>query len=134
MDEIKEFIVENELSDKVIIKGFIEEGDLERLYGEAIAVIMPAKISIAASGPLFHANSYGKCAIASRVGNFLEEIDNYQTGILIENDRWQDAFQYVANHSKEVAIIENNVLKKAKSRSPLIIAQKHYDIYKTMVA
>ena len=75
-EEIKDIIKENKLEEKVIIKGFIEENVQDDLYRKAYAVIIPAEVSMGSSGPLFHSVSYGKCVICSKIGHFLEDVDN----------------------------------------------------------
>lgn len=135
LDEIKKMIQLNGLQDKVIIKGFVREDELDQLYSGAEAVIIPAKVSMGSSGPLFHAVSYGKCVIASRVGHFLEDIEHLETGILTENDKWEQAFEYVAEHPEAVAKIEQAVTEKAAARTPSHIASEHFQVYcSTLIA
>lgn len=128
-EEIKDMIKNTGLSKRIILKGFIEQKEQDNLYENAYVVVIPAVLSMGSSGPFFHANSYGKCTIASKIGHFLEDIDNLKTGILTENDQWAKAFSYVATHPKVVREIENNVEKKALSRSPIITAKKYLTIY-----
>lgn len=130
-EEIKQMIEVNNLQDKVIIKGFIEtEAEQDELYYKAYAVVIPAKITMGSSGPLFHCNSYGKCVIATREGHFIEDIEHLKTGILTENDKWHEAFKLAAEQPALVSQIEENVKQKAKQRSPIITAQQYLEIYK----
>jgi glycosyltransferase involved in cell wall biosynthesis len=129
-EEIKEMIVKNNLKERVIIKGFIEETEQDDLYRKAHAVIIPAEISMGSSGPLFHSVSYGKCVICSKVGHFLEDVIDGKTGVLIENNKWEDAFQFVVDNPEKVSYIESNVEKKARIRTPNITARKYIEIYK----
>lgn len=131
-DEIKNDIKNNKLTDKVSIKGFIEEKEQDILYQKAYAVIIPAIVSMGSSGPLFHANSYGKCVIASKEGHFLEDIRDKETGILTNNNKWDEAFAYAANHLEQIAIIEHNVALKARSRSPIKTARLYLDLYRSL--
>ncbi len=82
LQEIEDLILDYGLKDKVVIKGFVEESELDELYRHATAAVIPAKVSMGSSGPLFHASSFGKCAIASKIGHFLEDIDDRKTGVL----------------------------------------------------
>lgn len=132
LEEIQDMIQLNGLQDKVIVKGFVKEDQLDQLYAGAHAVIIPAKISMGSSGPLFHAVSFGKCVIASRVGHFLEDIDHLKTGILTENDKWDHAFAYVAEHPETVTRIEQAVVEKAAARTPARIASEHFQVYLTL--
>ena len=129
LDEIMGIIQLNGLQDRVVIKGFIEEAELDQLYWNAEAVVIPAKISMGSSGPLFHAVSYGKCVIASKVGHFLEDIDHLTDGVLTENHEWEKAFQIVADHPELVSKIEFAVAEKARSRMPALIAGAHVNVY-----
>jgi glycosyltransferase involved in cell wall biosynthesis len=131
LDEIMDMIRVNGLQDKVEIKGFVLEAELDQLYWNAEAVIIPAKISMGSSGPLFHAISYGKCVIASNVGHFLEDIDHLNNGVLTENLEWDNAFQMIADHPELVSKIEIAVAEKAISRTPSIIALSHAKVYKS---
>lgn len=128
-EEIKSMISNFGLQNEVIIKGFVEENELDELYWNAEAVIIPAKISIAGSGPLFHAVSYGKYVIASKVGNLKEEIDHLKTGVLTDNDKWHEAFQFVADNPEQVSRIERAVTQKAATRTPTVIALMHREVY-----
>lgn len=130
--EIKKEIKNNNLSRKVSIKDFIEEKEQNILYQKAYAVIIPAIVSMGSSGPLFHANSYGKCVIATREGHFIEDINGNKTGILTSNDQWDKAFEYAANHPTQIANIEKNVIQKAKSRSPIKTARLYLDLYRSI--
>lgn len=134
LEEIKKIIKDNKLEERIILKGFVEEDELDALYSSATAVVIPAKISIAASGPLYHARSYGKCIIASKEGNFLEEIDDFESGILTENDKWNEAFEFIIKNPAIVEKIEMNSIKISKDRNPFETAKKHVDIYKKVVS
>ncbi len=133
LDEIKQAISEYGLEDRVTIRGYVEEKELGELYGKAYAVVIPALVSMGSSGPLFHAVSHGKCVIASKVGHFLEDIQDLETGILTENARWHEAFECAANNPSLVSRIERNVWAKAKARTTVSIAQRHKEIYRQVL-
>jgi glycosyltransferase involved in cell wall biosynthesis len=130
LNEIKSMIHVHGLEKNVIIRGFVEEDELDQLFCEAEAVIIPAKVSMGSSGPLFHAASYGKCVVASKLGHFMEDIEHCKTGILIENDRWQEAFQFVVDNPEIVVQVEYLVSQKASTRTPYLIAGAHEAVYK----
>lgn len=133
LDEIKQIIKDNRLENRVIIKGFIEEKEQDTLYCKAYAIIIPAEISMGSSGPLFHSVSYGKCVICSKIGHFIEDIDDGKTGILIDNNKWQEAFEFVSENPDKIAEIEKNIEKKAVSRSPVFTAEKYAKIYNQLL-
>lgn len=128
-DEIKQIIKDNNLHGKVLIKGFVGEAQLNDLYWKAYAVLIPAKISMGSSGPLFHSVSYSKCVIASKVGHFLEDIDHLKTGILTDNNKWHEAFEFAVKNPEIINLIEKNVESKARSRTPFMIAKRYIDVY-----
>jgi len=130
LQEIKKMIKKSKLEDKIIYKGFIEEREQDSLYQKAAAVVIPAVLSMGSSGPLYHANSYGKCILASKIGHFLEDIEDKKTGILVDNEKWQDAFELLSKQNDIVNYIENCVIKKTLSRSPVKIAKKYIKLYK----
>lgn len=131
--EITGMISKSGLKDKIIYKGFIEEKEQDGLYHKAYCVIIPAILSMGSSGPLYHANSYGKCVIATKIGHYLEDIDDGKTGILTENSNWDMTFEYVINHPEKVEKIENAVELKAKSRVPVETAKYYLKIYSTQL-
>lgn len=131
-DEIKDVIKSKKLENKIIIRGFIDDNEQDDLYKKAYAVIIPAEVSMGSSGPLFHSVSYGKCVICSRIGHFVEDIDDLKTGILTDNDKWDEAYMYAVDKPEVVRQIENNVEKKARSRTPFMTAKKYIEIYKNV--
>ena len=130
--EIKYIVSKNKLEKKVLFQGFIEEEEQNKLYAQAYAVVIPAIISMGSSGPLYHAESYGKCVIASKVGHFLEDVDDRQTGILTENNKWDEAFQMVVDNPGLVEDIEERTKAKTRSRSPLVTAKKYLELYQSI--
>lgn len=132
-DEILQIIKQNHLEEKVIVKGFIEESEQDDLYRKAYAVVIPAVISMGSSGPLFHSVSYGKAVICSKIGHFIEDIEDGKTGILTENDQWHKAFRFAVDHPEKISEIEKNVETKARSRSPYATAEQYVILYKKSV-
>jgi glycosyltransferase involved in cell wall biosynthesis len=116
-EEIKDLIEELGMSNRIRMAEFLEEKDIRRYFEDAYAVVMPALVTISASGPLSHARTYGKCVIASKVGNFREEIEDKVDGILVENTEWEEALSWAVENQDMVSKIELNVIKKAKERS-----------------
>lgn len=131
-EEIKDFIALNRLEKYILMKGFIEEQEQDKLYNRAYAVIIPAKVSMGSSGPLFHAMSYGKCVIATREGYFKEDIIHLKTGILTDNTKWKNAFEFAVNHPKLIANIEKNVTKKARDQEPATVARRYVQVYNSL--
>ena len=129
-DEIMQIITDNHLEEKVIVRGFIEQEEQDDLYERAYAVVIPAVVSMGSSGPLFHSVSYGKAVVCSKIGHFLEDIEDGKTGILTDNDRFHEAFKLAAEHPENIAVIEKNVEAKARSRSPYATTKQYLPLYK----
>ena len=127
--EIVEIIKRNSLETKVILRGFIEESEQDELYREAYAILIPAIISMGSSGPLYHSASHGKAVICSKVGHFLEDIEDGKTGILVNNDNWESAFDIAIKYPNLISRIESNVEVKARLRSPYATTKKYIEMY-----
>jgi len=132
-EEVKDLVKKYDLENRVEVKGFIKQDVQDKLYTHAYAVVIPAILSMGSSGPLFHSNSYHKCVLTSNIGHFLEDIDDHKTGILVENDKWDEAFDYVVSNPAVVHEIEKNVKEKATSRTPEKTAQAYVGLYKRLI-
>jgi glycosyltransferase involved in cell wall biosynthesis len=133
-EELLALIVRLNLKEKVEIRGYIEtQEELRDLYGGAICTIIPAIVSMGSSGPLFHATSHHQFVIATKVGHFIEDIDHLKTGFLVENHKWDEAFEFVLNNQLAVAEIKKEVAKKAFSRNPAKIGEMHRQSYEKVV-
>jgi glycosyltransferase involved in cell wall biosynthesis len=133
-EEIKASIKDYNLDAKVEVKGFIKQDVQDDLYTHAYAVVIPAILSMGSSGPLFHANSYHKCVLTSNIGHFLEDITDGKTGILVENAKWAEAFDYIVANPQVVKAVEANVKLKAESRTPEQTADQYVSLYQALVA
>lgn len=134
LEEIKKIVRENNLESNVEFKGFIEEEQVQdELYRKAYTVIIPAKVTLGSSGPLYHANSHGKCVIATKEGHFIEDIEDLKTGILTENDKWCEALEFAVENPGKVKEIEENVGVKARLRSPKQTALVYLKLYESLL-
>jgi glycosyltransferase involved in cell wall biosynthesis len=135
-EEIEQWVADRQLNDRIRLTGFVEGGTpLDELFGKASCVLIPAEVSIAASGPLAQAMHYGKFVLASRVGNLVEEVEHGVDGYLVENDRWQEAFAFVddPHHAEDINRMESRVREKAQARAWPRIAQRHLDLYRSIL-
>ena len=130
LDEIKKMIRRLGIEQHVYITGFIDKKEIKEFFNNAYAVILPASLSVAASGPLAQAFAYGKCVIASKIGNLCEEIQDGYNGILIENSKWEDAFEFTWKNEQIVRDIEQHVVGTAIERNWNRIASLHVQLYK----
>lgn len=131
--EIKKFVEDQNLEGRTVFRGFVEEEQLRDLYLNAIAVIIPAKVSMGASGPVWQAMSRGKCVLASNVGFLKEEIRDGVDGLLVNNNDWCQAFEYVVNNPERISRIESNVRLRVLSRSLSASAIAHLNLYNELL-
>ncbi len=132
-EEIKNLIKKLKLTNNVNILGFLEKEQIEKQFSRAYCCVIPAVISISASGPLAQAFGFKKCVIASKIGNYNEEITHKVDGYLTSNSDWDKAFLEIAENPQLVKEIETNVAKKAVARSWKKIAEQHRDIYQQIL-
>ncbi len=131
--ELKKQIHDLRLEKNVEIKGFIEhESILDELYAKAYAVVIPARLSIAASGPLYHARGYNKCILASDIGNFKEEVQHMKDGILVDNNRWAEALTEIIENTQLVKTLEQRSAQKAHQHSPQNIGKEYSHCYNNL--
>lgn len=132
-EEIKQFIKDLYIEDKVEIKGYIEEKEQDKLYQQAYVVAIPAVLSMGSSGPLYHSLSYGKCVIATKMGHFLYDLKDKKTGVLTENSQWASALTWAVNNPDLVEKIEENTLKERENRTPYRTALKYVKVYTSAI-
>ncbi len=131
--EIKTYIKRKKMDRYIKIKGFLDENKQDELYQKAYAVVIPAKVSMGSSGPLYHAQSYGKCILTSNIGHFKEDIVQMKDGILVDNDQWSEIFSFVVEHPEIVNEIENNVIIKSQKKGIGNISKKYLSVYQTLL-
>lgn len=131
--EIENIIDKNNLAHSIRLTGFIDHKTIDQLYQNAYATVMPAKISMGSSGPLYHAQSYGVCILASDIGHFKEDIHHLKNGILVKNDSWYQALEKVVTHPELVKKIEEGVKNRAREKMPHIIAKQYQDMYTSLL-
>lgn len=134
VDELKAEIKKLHLEKQVHIKGFVStEAELDKLYAKAYAVVIPARISIAASGPLYHARGYHKCVLASDIGNFTEEIEHMKNGILVSQNDWDTIMIKTIEHPKIVRQIEIGTHQIAKDHDGRTIGNIYSQLYASVI-
>lgn len=129
LDEFKEMVERLGVADKVKFLGFLEESDIHKYYQNAYCCVMPAVLTISASGPLAMVFGHGKLCLASKIGNFESELRHMETGYLVENSEWEHAFSFVSKNKEFVISSEHNVREQAQERSWPKVAKMHTEIY-----
>ena len=132
LQEIKNIIQKFGLSERVILRGFIEESEQHKLYAESTAVVIPSLVSFGFSGPLYHAFSYHKCVLASNEGYFKEIIANNENGVLVKNNNWASSLHTVASNNSLRKLIEKKVMSQAKLQAPSKVAKEYLRLYQSL--
>ncbi len=127
--EIKKIVKNLKIENNIIITGFVDKVKIKSLFLNAYAIIIPSVFSISASGPLAQGFSFGKCCLVSNVDNLKTEIINNKTGLLVNNNSWEESFFKIYKNKKLVNKIEINTFKVVKKRSWENVAKKHIQIY-----
>jgi glycosyltransferase involved in cell wall biosynthesis len=131
-EKIKHYI-NNLKRDDIIMAGFIDTDDIEKYYTQSIAVVLPAIISIAASGPLALALGYNKNVIFSNIENQNEEVINLKEGVAVNNSDWELGFEFVKKYPNMIKDFEKNIQNKVNQRDWNKIARMHKVIYTNIV-
>lgn len=131
--ELQKIIAKAKLKNKIKYLGFLEKEAQTKLYKQAYGVVIPAKLSISASGPLYHAFSHGKFIMASNIGHLKDEIANLHNGYLIPNNGWSHGFSRAIKSPNWVRKIELNSVNTAKQRTPLKTAMKYFKSYNLLI-
>jgi glycosyltransferase involved in cell wall biosynthesis len=134
LKELKKSISTSRVKNRIKYLGFLEKDKQSKLYEEAYGVVIPAKLSISTSGPLYHAFSHGKFVIATNIGHLKDEIKSEHNGYLISNNHWYQAFTKSINNPKWVARVERGAAETAMARSPLKSSKIYKMTYKTLIS
>lgn len=130
--EIEEIITKLKIQDNVEIIGFVSQVELSELFKNSLAVVIPAKISIAASGPLAQAMAYGKPILISDLPNIRAEFKGNNEVLLVQKKEWcKNINEIVTNHRLQRQL-STNIKKKAESRSWNNVAKMHINLYKSI--
>lgn len=111
--------------------GFVSEERLTDLMVSAHFIILPASISIAASGPLAQALCLNKTVLASKIGVFEEEIVDGVDGFLVENSvqDWAKRMKDLWVGSNWNDVLEAGLSRKVKERAWSRIAEQTALLY-----
>ena len=84
--------------ERVTVEGFVEENRIDNVSGRLCGHDRLGCPWDRAGR--CHARSYGKCVIASSVGHLVEDIEHLKTGIVTENDRWDEGIPFCGDESR----------------------------------
>lgn len=131
-DEIKELVQGDEATEHIKITGYLNKEQIEAYAVNAYATIVPALFTIAGSGPLGHLFSFHKCVMASNVGCLISELDKGKTGLLVENDKWAEAFERLYKNPHLVHEFELKSKEKADRRRWSVLVNDYLKLYATL--
>lgn len=98
IEKVKNLLNRKNLNGKVISHiRFIEDEEIERYFIAADCIILPYR-DIYQSGVLFMAYNFGLPALATRVGNFENDIIHDKTGLIIESTTPQAIAQSIQTY------------------------------------
>lgn len=132
--QILSLISKEGLEHQVLFLGFVEKSKLDWLMANALFVVQPAKLSIAASGPLAEVIAHHKPVIASRVGVMTTELIEGEEGLLVGNSpgEWFGAMSRLIDDKALQKKMSQAMRKKQEGRSWSLSAVKHADLYKSL--
>lgn len=84
------YIVENQLEDKIIFTGFKKGEELQKLISRSTCIVCPAIWYENMPNTVIEAYAYGKPVVASRIGSLAEIVEDEKTGLLFEMKNSKD--------------------------------------------
>lgn len=84
------YIVENQLEDKIIFTGFKQGEELQNLISRSTCIVCPAIWYENMPNTVIEAYAYGKPVVASRIGSLAEIVEDGKTGLLFEMKNSKD--------------------------------------------
>jgi glycosyltransferase involved in cell wall biosynthesis len=136
-EALSQYIIDNNLSDKVRLLGGVQ-GELKKLVYQAADFAIVPSITVnglqeATSISAIEAMSCGLATIASSIGGLKELIQNDQNGILVEEKNSQqisDAINHYINDPEGFSRICNQARQSVLDHySHLVAAQKYFEVF-----
>lgn len=114
------YIVDNQLQDKVVFTGFLHGKELENLIDRCTAVVCPAIWYENMPNTLIEAYAHGKPVIASRIGCFQDIVIDGETGFLF---KLKDSMELADRMSKYV---KNETLSMNQGKNARKYCERHF--------
>lgn len=124
------------LSDRIIVTGFLNLTDLRFLLDRCEFVVLPAVYSIAASGPLAQVFAHEKAVIVSDLGVYREEIQNGVNGLLTrvrDSEDLANQIELLLTNQPLKDKIVNNIKLIHQERGWLNIARQTLTLYRSLI-
>lgn len=104
--EIKKFIQENGLEDRIVFTGFKHGKELDNLIDRCTCVVCPAIWYENMPNTVIEAYAHGKPVIASKIGSLAEIVEDEKTGLLFEMKNSRDLAQKLRRFIENPALCE----------------------------
>src|SRR5437773_1151644 len=136
-EHIKASISHRNLTDRILMTGFISEGDADAVYRLCDFVVLPYTIVVGNASACNLAMGYGKPIIASNLSPLSEEIEDGKHGILCypkDSNQILEAMEKLSRDAKLYDEMRMNLEGIKASRDWPAIAQRTYRLYESVVA
>lgn len=132
---LKRIVKNLSLKGSVIFTGFVEKNEIHWLLEKCQFVVLPARYSISASGPLAYTTTYHKPVIVSDVGVFSEEINQGFDGLLAKNSPkfWAKQIKRLIEDKRLYKKIIKNLEKRHQERRWSEIARITFNLYQDIL-
>lgn len=137
-DEVKAYIAQHKLSDKVKMFGFKSGDELKKFVAEAKCIILPSEWYENGPYAIMEAMSQGKPVIVSNYGGLPEIVDDGKTGFIcnpFDSEDLKNCIEKVCKlSSDEYKNMSNSAFNKAKNEfNPKLYADKLLDYYEKLI-
>ena len=125
------------LSQHVVITGFVTDEEIHALYELADLVVLPYTYSIASSLALSFAIQHKKPVVATNLGAFREEVEDGKDGLLCpprNSEAIREALIKMIENSFLQEEFSRNLKKKVQERSWYNVGKKTYELYKFLLS
>ncbi|HQV93633.1 MAG TPA: glycosyltransferase family 4 protein [Anaerolineales bacterium] len=135
MPDVKKSITELGMEDRFVLTGWITPEEVMNWFGKSDILFMP---SLSEGLPVVgvQALSKGLAIVASRVGGFVDLVDENQNGFLIElgnNEGFKTKLQELLKNPSRLLSLRQASLKKANSFEIAQIAERYEKIFEEIV-
>jgi glycosyltransferase involved in cell wall biosynthesis len=131
MPDVKKLIVEFGLDDRFVLTGWIAPDDVMRWFDRGDILFMP---SLSEGLPVVgvQALAKGLAVVASRVGGFVDLVDEDQNGHLVESgnkEGFKEELRELITNPSRLLSLRQSSLEKAKSFEIAHIAEQYEKIF-----
>lgn len=116
-EKIEKYIRENNLLDKVILLGYLNENDIREYIRKSRFIVIPSICRENCPYSILETMAIGKPIIGSATGGTLELVKNKETGYLVSNvEELSDKMDFLFKHQEEAEVLGKRAKKIAKEK------------------